>query len=77
MDGYAEGWLDGAADTEGGSLGTEVGPPVLVGLKLGWREGATEVDGLSEGINVGCADTLGNSDGIDVGTPVIVGLMLG
>ena len=71
-------WLnENDIETEGGLLGTKLGPPESVGLELGWPVGAAEMVGFSDGIDDGCADTLGDSDGMDVGTPVSVGLVLG
>jgi hypothetical protein len=35
MDGLAEGWLDGAVETEGDSDGMDVGNAVTEGLELG------------------------------------------
>ncbi len=52
---------------DGGSLGAKLGSPVFVGLKLGWFDGAAEVEGCTDGIDVGCVDKLGTLDGIGVG----------
>ena len=45
MDGRADGWLEGLADTEGGLLGCKLGTPVAVGLMLGCEDGPAEIDG--------------------------------
>ncbi len=44
-----KGWLVGTDEIKGWPLGCELGAPVLVGLILGWMDGAAEVDGLFGG----------------------------
>ena len=60
-EGWAEGWLDGADDTLGGLLGTKLGTPLAVGFALGWLDGAAETDGLP------VSDVVGLVEGLKVG----------
>ena len=48
-----EGWLDGANEILGESLGCVLGNLLSVGLTLGSLDGAAEIDGLSEGVGDG------------------------
>ena len=51
----AEGWLNGSEETDGSLLGCKLGTPVVVGLMLGWLDGAAEMEGFSDGIDDGWA----------------------
>ena len=59
------------------ALGPELGPPLDVGLVLGWPDGAPEIDGCSDASRDGLPDTLGDLERIDVGTSLLLGLLLG